>query len=50
MDILWPNSLDSLMMYSFDQEAQELIDGAHGGTNHLQSDTGADPKTAASDT
>ena len=42
MDILWPNSLDSLTMYTFDQEAQELIGGAHGGTYHLLSDTGAE--------
>ena len=42
MDVLWPNSLDSLTMYSFDPEAHELIDGAHGGTHHLLSDNGVE--------
>ena len=42
MDVLWPNSLDSLTMYSFDPEAQELINGAHRGTHHLLSDTGVE--------
>ena len=42
MDVLWPNSLDSLTMYSFDPEAQELINGAHGGTYHLLSHTGTE--------
>ena len=42
MDVLWPNSLDSLTMYSFDLEAQKIINGAHGGTYHLLSDTGTE--------
>ena len=42
MDVLWPNSLNSLTMYSIDPEAQGLINGAHGGTYHLLSDTGTE--------
>ena len=32
MDVLWPPTLKSITMYSFDLEAQGLIDGTHSGT------------------
>ena len=42
MGVLWPNSLDSLTMYVFDVEAQELTASQREATYHILSDTGAE--------